>query len=91
MAEARITCIKKTSPNGSHEHITHVGVNGKTYTKEEIIKMIENKTFGFYVLDARTGKRADVGVVKPAHAQPYLRTYADGYWNDNLLSLLECY
>ncbi|TFB18210.1 DUF3892 domain-containing protein [Microbacterium sp. 3H14] len=31
--------------------------------------------------------RSLVGVVKPSNGQPYLRTYADGQWNNNLLSL----
>ncbi|WP_240793257.1 DUF3892 domain-containing protein [Arthrobacter crystallopoietes] len=28
-----------------------------------------------------------VGVIKPDNAAPYLRTYADGLWNNNLLPL----
>lgn len=28
-----------------------------------------------------------VGVVKPSNGEPYLRTYANGVWTDNLLSL----
>jgi hypothetical protein len=35
------------------------------------------------------GKRADVGVVSDEHGK-YLRTHADGYYNDNLLALPEC-
>lgn len=31
--------------------------------------------------------RATAGVVRPATGNPYLRTYADGVWTDNLLSL----
>lgn len=31
--------------------------------------------------------RSQVGVVKPSNGQPFLRTYADGQWNNNLLSL----
>lgn len=31
--------------------------------------------------------RVDVGVVRPTHGQPYLRTYADGEWTNNLLNL----
>ena len=42
------------------------------------------------VIDPRTGKRADVGVVRQNGRPPYLRTYADGVWNDNLLSLNQC-
>ena len=40
--------------------------------------------------DPKTGKRADIGVVRAAGHAPYLRTHADGDWNDNLLSLDQC-
>ena len=30
------------------------------------------------------------GALRPAYGEPYLRTYADGIWTDNLLSLYEC-
>jgi Protein of unknown function (DUF3892) len=30
--------------------------------------------------------RADIGVVRAAGHAPFLRTYADGYWSDNLLA-----
>lgn len=91
MANARISCIKKPL-NGSHEHITHVGnpSEGWVWTVQDIIKSIDAKTNTFYVLDPKTGKHAYVGVVRPANHAPYIRTYADGYWNDNLLSLPQC-
>ena len=41
----------------------------------------------FYTLEG--GKRAEVGVVNGPNG-PYLRTHADGQWNDNLLALIEC-
>ena len=41
----------------------------------------------FYTLV--NGKRAEVGVVNGPNGQ-YVRTHADGYWNDNLLALPEC-
>ena len=34
---------------------------------------------------------SEIGVVKPTDGRdPYLRTYADGDWNNNLLALPEC-
>jgi len=42
------------------------------------------------VIDPRNGKRADVRVIRPAGREAYVRTYADGDWNDNLLSLNQC-
>ncbi|WP_375166828.1 DUF3892 domain-containing protein [Bradyrhizobium sp. CCGB20] len=35
------------------------------------------------------GKRAEVGVVDGSNGK-YVRTHADGYYNDNLLALPEC-
>jgi hypothetical protein len=92
MADAQITCILKPHPQSTHEHITHVGnpVNQWMWTREQVIESIDAKTNTFYVVDPATGKRADVGVVRQSGKQPYLRTYADGTWNDNLLSLNQC-
>jgi hypothetical protein len=95
MADYQITCITKSLPYGGYEHITHVGnqqhiSNAWKLPVAVIVNQIDTKTNTFYVLDSRTGKTATVGVVRPTHGQPYLRTYADGVWNDNLLSLPQC-
>lgn len=58
--------------------------------REQVIASIEGKANTFYVIDAYNGKRSDVGVVRPVGRPPYLRTYADGDWNNNLLSLNQC-
>ncbi len=92
MADAQVTCIKKPNPQSPHEHITHLGNPGRDWmwTREAVIQSIENKTNTFYVIDPATGKRADIGVVREAGKAPYLRTYADSKWNNNLLSLDQC-
>ncbi len=92
MSDVRITCINKSSPNGGHEHITHAGnpAGNWWWTVEQIIASIDAKTNTFYVQDDRTGKRAYVGVVRPAGKRAHIRTHADGLWNDNLLSLTSC-
>ena len=92
MADAQITCIVKPRPQSPHEHITHVGnpANQWMWTREQVIESIEAKTNTFFVLDPATRRRADVGVVREAGKQPYLRTYADGKWDNNLLSLNQC-
>lgn len=91
MADCQIQCITRSTLNGGHEHITHVG-NGVVpwyLPVETVIASIDQGTNTFYVQDAY-GRRANVGVVRPAHGRPYLRTYADGVWTDNLLSLPAC-
>ena len=92
MNEYQVTCINKPNRESRHEHITHIGnqQNAWKLTRESAIQRIESKTDAFYTVDRVTGARAYIGVVREAGRQPYLRTYADGKWNDNLLALTEC-
>jgi len=59
-------------------------------TRETAIRRIDSNQDAFYTVDRGTRKRASIGVVREAGKLPYLRTYADGKWNDNLLALAEC-
>jgi hypothetical protein len=92
MADAQVTCISKPHPQSPHEHITHLGnpAGNWMWTREKVVESIDAKTNTFYVLDPANGTRADVGVVREAGKAPYVRTYADGYYNNNLLSLNQC-
>lgn len=91
MADAQVTCITKPHLQSAHEHITHLGNAGRwVWTREQVIESIEAKTNTFFVLDPANGKRADIGVVRESGKAPYVRTYADGQWNNNLLSLNQC-
>lgn len=92
MADVQVTCITKPQPLSPHEHITHLGNPAVPWkwTREEVIASIDAKTNTFFVIDPRSGKRSDVGVVRPVGKAPYLRTYADGDWNNNLLALNQC-
>lgn len=92
MADAQVTCIVKPNPQSPHEHITHLGnpAGQWMWTREQVIASIEDKSNTFFVLDPGSNKRADIGVVREAGKLPYLRTYADGQWNNNLLSLNQC-
>lgn len=60
------------------------------WTREHVIQSIEERTNTFYVLDPLNCKRADIGVQRVAGRAPFVQTYADGQWNNNLLSLNEC-
>lgn len=93
MTDRRVTCIVKPNVSSSHEHITEIGNPSVPWqiTREEAIRRIENRIDSFFVLDPRTGKRSEVGVVRPSDGRrPFIRTHADGYWNDNPLSLNQC-
>lgn len=92
MADVQVTCIDKPYPQSPHEHITHLGnpAAGWKWTREQVMASIEAGANTFFVLDPYNGKRSNVGVVRPVRGTPYLRTYADGDWNNNLLSLNQC-
>jgi len=92
MADVQVTCITKPHPQSPHEHITHLGnpVVPWKWTREDVIASIDAKANTFFVIDPASGKRANIGVFRPAGRQAYLRTYADGDWNNNLLSLNQC-
>jgi len=91
MADAQVTCITKPHPQSPHEHITHVGNPPQwVWPREDVITSIEAKTNTFFVRDPYSGKRSEIGVVREPGKAPYLRTYADGNWNNNLLSLDQC-
>ena len=55
-----------------------------------IINNIDRGIDSFYVVDPQSRRRVDVGVVREAGKRPYIRTHADGYYNNNLLSLGFC-
>lgn len=92
MNELQVTCINKPDRMSSHEHITHIGnaMGNWKLTREEAIRRIEAKQEAFYTVDSTTGKKVYIGVVREAGKVPFLRTHADGKWNDNLLALNEC-
>lgn len=87
MADVQVTCINKQPRNDPYEGITHLGGATWHWTRQQVIDSIEAKTNTFYTFVANN--RGDIGVVNGANGK-YLRTYADGKWNDNLLALPEC-
>ena len=87
MADAQVTCINKQPRNDPYEGITHLGGAGWHWTRQQVIDSINAKSNTFFTLV--NGNRGNIGVVNGING-PYLRTYADGKWNDNLLSLPEC-
>ena len=92
MAEYQVTCINKPNHLSSHEHITHIGnlANKWRLTKENAINQIDTKISQFYTIDSTTGAKCYIEVFRETGKAPYLRTLADGKWNDNLLALPDC-
>ena len=94
MSEVRIRCINKD--NGNHENpneaITHYG-----WLEDGVMKKADRQTMVNWVKKGNTayveddeGDRADCRVRVSAHGTEFLQTYADGDYNNNLLSLPEC-
>jgi hypothetical protein len=93
MPEFQVTCITKPSQLSSHEQITHIGNTAGRWslTRESVIWRIDNKREAFYIVNTATGQRSYIGVVREQGGKaPYLRSYADAKWNDNLLALPDC-
>ncbi len=90
MADVLVACINKQPRQDPHEGITHLGGpggGGWRWTRQQVIDSIKSNANTFHTMAG--GKRAEVGVVRGPNGE-YLRTHADGYWNDNLLALPEC-
>jgi uncharacterized protein DUF3892 len=90
MADVLVGCINKQPRQDPHEGITHLGGpggGGWRWTRQQVIESIENGSNTFHT--SVGGRRAEVGVVNGPNGK-YVRTHADGIWNDNLLALPEC-
>jgi hypothetical protein len=93
----RITCINKDNGNheNPHEAIQYLGwinektkVSGKT-SRLDMFNWIKEKGGEAYVNNG-DGNISIVGTATTARGTKYVRTYANGVWNDNLLQLPEC-
>jgi hypothetical protein len=87
VADIQLTCINKMPRDNPHEGITHVGSGSAKWARSEVIVWIERRIHTYYTHVG--GMRADVRVVIGPNGK-YLRTYANGIWNDNLLALPDC-
>lgn len=90
MVRRRVTCInKRGSHYDPHERISHIGnsAEGWKLPEDDAIRAIENYTSSFYTLV--NSREADI-MVALHNGRKYLKTTADGYRPDNLLSLPEC-
>jgi len=87
MADLQVTCINKQPRHNPYDGITHLGGFGWRDTRADVVRKIRNGTNSYYTLV--NGNRGNISIVKGENGD-YLRTHADGKWNDNLLALPEC-
>lgn len=92
MAE-QVTCIKKRGDHfDAHERISAIGGTNSdgtpwSITEDAAIKAIEGQKEEFFVSVNR--KKVDI-IVETYKGRKYLKTIADGYSPNNLLSLDNC-
>ena len=85
-----ITAVHMSTGGTKHEHIASVRWTNPTTrktgqsTRPEMVHWIQTDHGDARVRD-RAGHDVKVGVVKAS--PPYIRTYADKVWTDNLLAL----
>ena len=90
MGRFQVTCINKRGNHfNPHERIEYIGNSANDWKLPEdgAIGRIQRGEDSFYTLV--NGREADV-VVASYSGRNYLKTRADGYSPDNLLSLSEC-
>ena len=87
MSDVRVMCINKETLRNSHTGITHLGCERQRWTRQQAVDSIRSGANTFFMLIGN--KRADLGIVSAISGE-YLRAYAEGRWNDDLLALPEC-
>lgn len=87
----RCTAIRMSLGGWAHEHIIRIfWIQDGTFveqssTRDEMVAFVESGGAA-YVRDA-AGDVAYLGVWVSVLGNKYVKTYADGIWNDNLLAL----
>lgn len=87
----RITHVHLEGSPEDNQHITkyqwlnELNNNSGVSDKPTMVDWIDVKKNKAYVGSGTS--KVPVGVIRPDNGTPYLRTYADGQWNNNLLSL----
>lgn len=87
----QITHVRLSGLTPTHQHITDYKWRSddtgevNSSSKRSLVEWLDKPGTSAYVSSGTA--RAAVAVIRPGGQEPYLRTYADGVWSDNLLSL----
>lgn len=87
--QLQVTCKTLADRTSGHEGITHLNAGGYRWTREAVIAEIESpyRRYNFVV---RSGFVVSHVLVVNGYYGKYLRCFANGTANDNLLSLPDC-
>jgi hypothetical protein len=88
MTIRQITCVNKSDRDNPWERIVAIGGADWKRTQSDAISDIESGAHSYYV--SLAGKETRVIVAESRFGNKYLKTEADGFESNNLLSLPEC-
>jgi Protein of unknown function (DUF3892) len=84
----QITSVTKRARANPLEGITQLyGPGWGRLARDRVVTLIEARIHSFYTMV--DGRRSEVAVVRERGRRGYLRSRADGEWNDDLLDLPE--
>jgi len=84
----QVTCVtKRPSHFDPHTRIQSIGGTGWRHSEDDAIRRIETGSDSYFV---NVGGRSVEVIVAVHDGRKYLKTTADGYAPNNLLSLPEC-
>lgn len=88
----QINCAKIGTSHTGAEQITHYGnsISKWCLSTNSLIARIEAGKEAYFVIDNTTGLRSYLAAVREPNKKPYLKSYADNLWNDNLDRLEIC-
>lgn len=95
----QVICVDRApAPDGSHAHITHFGLAdasgwfGRVSVEQALAQISLPWGDRYYTISPTTGQRAFViaGGCERCGRRPYVRTTADGLYDNNLSALPTC-
>ncbi len=91
----QVDCIVKDDRLNPYERIQYLGgpnAGGGRWklSQDDVIKAIENNTYGSFFVQSADGRRVNLVVAVSRYGNKYVKTEADSQEPNNLLSLPSC-